>query len=107
MTNFILLETGDALLQETGDNLLLDVIPPKEATSLSVDLNNGTIIRAKLIPTYTGNTPVFYMTADGTNFELITESVLHTFANTGDDLRWKVEGLGTTITNIKIEISRS
>lgn len=103
MTEFILLEDGGALLQETGDNLLLDVIPDNVAASTSIDLNNGIITTAKLTITYTGNTPILYMSADdGNNWEVVTSGVAHIFTNTGQDLRWKAEGLGTIITNLVV-----
>lgn len=103
MTEFILLENGSALLEETGDNLLLDVI---FAVSTSIDLNNGLITQAKLTTTFTGNTPTLYMTADydedieGNNFESVTDGVIHNFTNTGTDIRWKIEGSETTITKL-------
>lgn len=103
MTNFILLENGSALLQETGDNLILDVPPINIAISKSIDFNNGLITTSTLSTlTFTGNTPSISLTADGTNYEIVTLSVPHTFTNTGTDLRWKAEGAGTTITKLKI-----
>lgn len=104
MTDFILLEDGEQLLQEDGGGLLQEAASVLNATSLSVALNHGTITQATLTATLTGNTPTFYMTADGgSNWEIVISGVLHIFTNTGVDLRWKVEGSGTTITNIKIE----
>ena len=105
MTNFILLEDGDQLLQEDGGGLLLEAaVSNTLGQSTTVDFNNGTITTAKLTATYTGAVPTFYMSADGgNNFEVVTDGVAHTFTNTGTDLRWKVEGSGTTITEIKIE----
>lgn len=100
MGELLLLETGDALLQEDGFNIFLD---EAFAQSLSVALNQGTITRATLTATYTGTDPTLFMTADGINFEEITSGVAHTFANSGVDLRWRAEGRGVTITNIKIE----
>ncbi len=99
MTNFILLENGDNLLEETGDKLLLEF---DIGLSQSIDFNNGIIINATLCATFTGETPSFFMTADGTNFEEITNEVSHNFINTGTDLRWKVEGAGTVITQLNI-----
>jgi len=90
----VLTETMD-----TDDDYSLPTI----AQSLSVALNQGTITTATLTATLTGSTPSFWMTADGTNFESITDGVAHTFTNPGVDLRWKVQGSGTTITNVKIE----
>lgn len=75
----------------------------KIGQSKSIDFNNGTITKAKLTATFTGLGNVnFYMAADGTNFEIVTSGTSHTFINTGTDLRWKVEGSGITITQIKI-----
>ena len=73
------------------------------AQSTSIDFNNGLITTAKLTATFTGNTPTFSMTADGTNFEDVTSGIAHTFSDTGTDLRWKAVGSGTTITQLTIE----
>ena len=57
------------------------------AQSKSIDFNNGTITRAKLTVTFTGNGDAnFFMAADGTNFENVTIGTLHTFSTTGTDL---------------------
>ena len=73
------------------------------AQSTSIEFNNGLITTAKLTATFTGNTPTFSMTADGTNFEDVTSGTAHNFSTTGTDLRWKAQGSGTTITELKIE----
>ncbi|MHA1737867.1 MAG: hypothetical protein ACTSWD_04720 [Candidatus Heimdallarchaeota archaeon] len=87
--------TGNPLNQTTLDFLT--------AVSSSVDYNNGIITQATLTATFTGDTPTFYMSADGgDNWEEVTSGVAHTFVNTGTDLRWKAEGAGTTITKVKI-----
>ena len=99
MTFFILLEDGSALLQETGDNLLLNTI---SVQSLPIDFNNGIIISGTLTATFTVNTPDLFMTADGNNFESITNGSVHSFTNTGSNLQWKAEGIGTTITQLNI-----
>ena len=72
------------------------------AQSSTIDFNNGTITTAKLTATFTGGTPTLSMSADGSNFETVTSGVAHVFTNTGTDLRWKAEGEGITITEIKI-----
>ncbi len=73
------------------------------AQSTSVDFNNEIITGAKLTATFTGNTPALFMTANGSNFESISSGVIHTFSNTGTDLRWNASGTGTILTEIKIE----
>ena len=76
----------------------------REAISGSIDYNNGTIIRAKMTVTATGDGTVrYWLTADGSNWEEVTSGVTHAFKNTGTDLRWKITGSGKTITEIKIE----
>jgi hypothetical protein len=102
MTDFILLEDGDNLLLEDGGNLLLESAV-EVAQSTTVEFNNGTIISAKLTATFTGNDPTLYMAADGINFEEVTNETTHNFTNTGTDLRWKADGNGVTITELKIE----
>lgn len=101
MTNFILLEDGSALLQEDGSNLLLD-ITLLSAQSTPIDFNNGLITTATLNATYSGADPTFYMSAIGSPFEQVTNGVPHIFAASGTDLQWKVEGEGTTITQLNI-----
>ena len=73
----------------------------KTAQSKSVDYNNGTITTAKLTATETIGTFRYWLTADGTNWEEVTNDVAHTFTNTGTDLRWRIQGTGT-ITQIVI-----
>lgn len=103
MTFFILLEDGDQLLQEDGGGLLLEA-GITISQSKSIDFNNGIITQAKLTSTHSGAGDVtFYMSADGTNFESITNGNIHIFSNTGTDLRWKAEGSEIVITKIKIE----
>ena len=57
--------------------------------SESVDYNNGTITTAKLISTEVSGDFDYEMTADGTNWESVTSGTVHTFTNTGTDLRWR------------------
>lgn len=59
------------------------------AESESVDYNNGTITQAKLTATETSGSFTYEVTADGTNWETVTSGTLHTFTNTGTDLRWR------------------
>ena len=75
----------------------------KTQQSKSIDYNNGTITQARMKVTYTGNGNIaLYLTADGVNWEEVTNNVLYFFTNTGTDLRWKIEGSGVTITKIEI-----
>ena len=72
-----------------------------QSTSVFYDVNNpttGTVTSATLSCTETnftsaGNLLVganYYMTADGTNWESVTNGATHNFTNTGKDLRWKI-----------------
>lgn len=76
------------------------------AQSTSIDLNNGIITKATMsIDLSSGNlnTLNLYLTADGgSNWEEVTNETEHTFTNTGQDLRWKIEGASATITKIEI-----
>ena len=60
------------------------------AQSTSIDYNNSTITSATLTATVSSGTFTYQMTADGTNWETVTNGVAHTFTNTGIDLRWKI-----------------
>ena len=69
------------------------------AQSTTIDYNNGTITQAKMTivldTTQEINDYDYYLTADGgTNWESTTPGILHTFTNTGTDLRWKIIGYG-------------
>ena len=89
----------------TSSVLAPSVVTPgtKLAQSLSIDFNNGEITTAKMTATYTGNDPTLTLTADGTNFESVTNGVAHTFSNTGTDLKWRINATGTTVTNVLVE----
>ena len=69
----------------------------KEEISSPIDYNNGIIITAKLTATLSATGVYslrFWMTADGSNWEEVSNGVAHTFVNTGTDLRWKITGSG-------------
>ena len=88
----------------TGNPLNQTTLYSLNAQSKAISYNNGAINFAKITLTYTGNAPDnIYLTADGVNWESVTNGTLHTFTNTGTDLRWKVDASGTTITKIIIE----
>lgn len=74
--------------------------------SLSVALNHGTITSATLTSTEVSGSFDYEMTANGgSNWETVTSGTLHTFANTGTDLRWRAtENAASTgeISNIQI-----
>lgn len=70
------------------------------ALSSSVDYNNGVITTAKLTADSSTNL-VFQVTADNINWETVTSGVIHTFTDTGTDLRWKATASGNaTLTNL-------
>lgn len=76
------------------------------ARSESIDYNNGTITTAKLTSTEESGSFVYEMTADGSNWESVTNGVPKTFINSGSDLRWRAtENNGSTgeISKILIE----
>lgn len=79
----------------------LDFTNGQIAVSTSIDKNNGTITSATFSADSSGSL-VFYMTADGTNYEEVTNAI-HVFSNPGNDLRWKAVAGGTSsITSITI-----
>lgn len=59
------------------------------AQSLPVDFNNGTISQVKFTFTEESGSFDYEATADGTNWESITSGTLHSFTDTGTDLRWR------------------
>lgn len=81
---------------------VVELTIPTIAISKSIDFNNGTITTAKLTATESVGTGIYEMTADGTNYEVVTNGTAHTFSNTGTDLRWKASGSSVTITKIEI-----
>lgn len=59
--------------------------------SLSIDYNNGTITQARLTATISSGTFTLELSADGgSNWETVSNGLLHTFTNTGTDLRWRI-----------------
>lgn len=76
------------------------------AETSSIDSNNGTILTAKLTSTEVSGSFLYEMTADGSNWETVTNVSKHFFTNTGTDLRGRatenVAGTGE-ISNIKID----
>lgn len=76
---------------------------PPTAQSIPIDYNNGTITQAKLTVTEVSGSFIYYLTADGTNWEIVTNGTTHTFTNTGTDLRWKILGsTGAEISGVEI-----
>lgn len=77
------------------------------ARSTSIDYNNGTIVMCTLAVTGSGaGTPVYYLSANGgTNWETATNNAIHTFTNTGTDLRFRVDVAGGTYTITQIILS--
>lgn len=74
---------------DTTNKWLLCANSTKVAYSTSIDYNNGTITQAKLTATITSGSFNILLTANGgANWEIATNGVLHTFTNTGTDLRW-------------------
>ena len=73
------------------------------AVSTSIDYNNGTITSATLTANTSTNL-TFYLSADGGNhWESTTSGAVHTFSNTGTDLRWKATASGNvTLASISI-----
>lgn len=77
--------------------------------SLGVAVNDGTIVDATLTSTEVSGAYAYAMSADGgSNFESVTSGILHTFTNSGVDLRWKateVSGATGQISNVQIDYS--
>ena len=42
------------------------------------------------------------MTANGSNFEVVTPDTLHLFTNTGSDLQWMASGTNTILSQLNI-----
>jgi hypothetical protein len=80
-----------------------EVVSDQVIMSKSIDYNNGLITQAKLTATESSGSFTYYLTADGTNWEEVTNGVIHTFTNTGTDLRWKAITTGGTLTQVKVE----
>jgi hypothetical protein len=85
----------------------LEFAANQEAYSKSIDFNNGTITQAKMTVTKTSGSFDYYLSADGgANWEAVTSGTLHSFTNTGTDLRWRiVENAASTgvVTKVKVE----
>lgn len=60
------------------------------AESSSIDYDNGTITHAELTSTEESGSFTYELSADGgSNWEIATSGALHSFTNTGTDLRWR------------------
>ncbi len=65
--------------------------------SKEIDYRNGTITKAKLTVTIDSGTFTLYLSADGgTNWESVTSGSIHTFTNTGTNLKWKITESGAS-----------
>jgi len=74
--------------------------------STSIYLNGDTVTNAIMTAKGTDyNNLTFYMSANGgTNWEEVNLSSLHTFTNTGTDLRWKAVSAGTcSLTYVEVK----
>lgn len=76
----------------------LELTDTQIGQSLSIYLNNNTITTATMNVDNTTNA-LLYLSADGgSNWESVTNSIKHTFTNTGTDLRWKIVASGGSVT---------
>jgi len=78
----------------------------QQAQSLSIDYNNGVITSARLTAIENGGAfPYqYYLTSDGgTHWESVTNGILHTFTNTGIDLRWRIINTAGEVDKITID----
>lgn len=79
----------------------------QNATSTEIDLNNATITQVRLTSTETSGTFLYEVTANGgSNWETITSGTLHTFTNSGTDLRWRATENGAStaeLSEIKLQ----
>jgi hypothetical protein len=83
-------------------NPTFNIVTPNYLQSKSIEYNNGTITSKTMTVTGTGILS-FYMTADGSNYEQVTNGVLHTFVNTGQNLKYRIYGeSGAEVTKVKI-----
>ncbi|MCH7561597.1 MAG: hypothetical protein IIC67_09595 [Thaumarchaeota archaeon] len=90
----------------TGDWLTGVITSGQTLRSLSIDFDNSTISVATATFTESGaGTPTFYLSADGgSNWEIVTSGVAHTFSNTGTSLKWRIDSAGDTTTVTKVVI---
>lgn len=86
------------------------IILPKLEISKSIDFNNGLITSATISITSISKPKSFCLSADGINFENVnlidnlngTFSAVHTFTQTGTDLRWRLLDSNNEIININL-----
>lgn len=93
-------------IKSTADWLTGIITTGQTLRSTSVDFNNSIVTTST--PIFTGSgagIPTFYLMADGANWEVVANSVAHVFANTGTDLRWRVDSAAGTFTLTKVEIN--
>lgn len=97
---------GKDITKTFTEGVIIDdtVDVPLLAQGTSIAYNDGIISTAKINITYTGSAPTIWLSADGgSNWEEVTNNTLHNFTNTGNDLRWRVRGVGTVITKIVVD----
>lgn len=90
----------------TGDWLTGVITSGQTLRSSSIEKGGNNITTAT--PTFTGSgagTPTFFLSADGTNWEVVTNGIKIFFANTGNDLRFRVDSSGGTYTLTDVNIS--
>ena len=93
--------TISTLVFTSSQNAISDIIHKDEvninSAKFSITISSGSL---------TDLTP--YMRVDGINWEAATFASLLTFANTGQELEWKIESAGNvTVTNIQIAITEA
>jgi len=85
---------------ESAGDTYVDVNNLAQSNSIFT-MVNGSISAATLVVDYYNPSPnptslLFEMTSDGVNWESVSPNVLHTFTNTGTELRWRATLNGET-----------
>lgn len=79
------------------------------ATSSSIDYNDGVITKARLTATVnvtSGSNFNFFIAADGSTYQSVSNGTISNLIATGTDLRWKIAKLtgGGTVSNVTIDL---
>lgn len=77
----------------------------EQAQNLAFYKNSADIFNAKLTISGEGTSnALIYLSSDGTNFESVSDGVIHGFSNIGQIGKWKIVASGNTITADEIKI---
>lgn len=100
---WFLLDQQDFSETQTTTNTV-DFITERQVNSTVIAANNADIKTATVTADYTGNLPRIYLSVDGINWEQVTLNNQHTFTNTGQQLRYRLQGTGAgTVTKLSVK----